>query len=248
MKKACQSRPDLKVVVTSATLNEEKFSVFFQNCPIINIPGRLFHVDLYHSKVRQVMTASGPSNNSYVDSCVNTVLKIHGSEEKGHILVFLTGSDEIERACSSLRHQLDDRRAEFGGGNEDDLVVVPLYASLSPQEQRKAFISYGHRRKCVIATNIAETSVTVPGIRFVVDPGYVKQKCYDPSRYFSVMWHTTFKLLFDDFVSPLFLPCHKANRIVIGCSYFESVSSTKSWSSWKNRCCDVILFSVLPCS
>lgn len=150
-------------------------------------------MDLYHSKVRQVMTVSGPSNSSYVDTCVQTVLKIHGSQEKGHILVFLTGSDEIERACSSLRRQLDDMRAdarEYRGEREyehesesNELVVVPLYASLSPQEQRKAFVSCGHRRKCVIATNIAETSVTVPGIRFVVDPGYVKQKCYDPSRY-----------------------------------------------------------------
>ena len=181
VKKACQSRPDLKLVVTSATLNEDKFSAYFQNCPIINIPGRMFHVDLYHSKVRQVMTASGPSNNSYVESCVNTVLKIHNSQEKGHILVFLTGSDEIEKACSALRRQLEAHDHDHDH-HPEELVVVPLYASLSPQDQRKAFISYGHRRKCVIATNIAETSVTVPGIRFVVDPGFVKQKCYDPSR------------------------------------------------------------------
>lgn len=166
VKHACQRRPDLKVIVTSATLNEDKFSAYFHHCPIINIPGRVFHVDLYHSKVRQVMTASGPSNNSYVDSCVNTVLKIHQSEEKGHILVFLTGSDEIEKACASLRRHLEEQVADmhrYGGGDghihphdaPDSLVVVPLYASLSALDQRKAFVSYGNRRKCVIATNIA---------------------------------------------------------------------------------------------
>lgn len=158
VKHACQRRPDLKVVVTSATLNEDKFSAYFHHCPIINIPGRIFHVDLYHSKARQVMTASGPSNNSYVDSCVNTVLKIHNSQEKGHILVFLTGSDEIEKACASLRRQLEERDRDTSPHSHeaaDALVVVPLYASLSALDQRKAFASYGHRRKCVIATNIA---------------------------------------------------------------------------------------------
>ena len=172
----------MKVIVTSATLNEQKFSAYFNDCPVINIPGRLFHVDLYHSKVKQVMTASGPSNSSYVESCVKTVLKIHDSPEKGHILVFLTGSEEIEKACDLLRRQLNDREQNGTHNRRDELVVIPLYASLSPQEQRKAFVSYRGKRKCIIATNIAETSVTVPGIRFVVDPGYVKQKCYDPSR------------------------------------------------------------------
>jgi ATP-dependent RNA helicase DHX8/PRP22 len=121
---------------------------------------------------------------------VDVVLKIHKKDEDGHILVFLTGQEEIERACSLLRTAL---AAESSPDRE--LIVLPLYAALTSEQQARVFknpkfllpkgaVDDGKKllRKCVIATNIAETSITVPQVRFVVDAGYVKQKAYDPNR------------------------------------------------------------------
>lgn len=191
LKAACSKRSDLKVLVTSATLDTRKFSAYFGGCPVMDVAGRTYPVDLYHSKLRQVMTASGPSNNSYVQAAVDVVMSIHNKEEDGHILVFLTGQEEIDRACHLLRvkcqeePQLKDR---------PQLIVLPLHASLSTEAQKKVFKkadqlaqstssdSSRSARKCIVATNIAETSITIPHIRFVVDSGYVKQKAFDPVR------------------------------------------------------------------
>lgn len=91
VKQACHRRPDLKVLITSATLDITKFSTYFNNCPIIRVPGRLFPVDIYHSKIRQVMTTTGPSSNAYIDSAVKTVLKIHHSQVcLSHIYLLIT--------------------------------------------------------------------------------------------------------------------------------------------------------------
>ena len=194
LKGACKLRPDLKLIITSATLNTDKFGPYFMGCPIIHVPGRVFPVDIYHSKTKQVMTASGPSNSSYVQAAVDVILKIHKKDEDGHILVFLTGQDEIERACSLLRAALKDESTP-----DRELIVLPIYAALTSEQQSRVFkhprflLPKGVSetmpngaprllRKCVIATNIAETSITVPQVRFVVDSGYVKQKAYDPSR------------------------------------------------------------------
>lgn len=202
VKQACTHRPDLKVLITSATLDISKFSNYFNDCPIVRVPGRLFPVDIYHSKIRQVMTATGPSSNAYVNSAVKTVLKIHQSQEDGHILLFLTGQEEIEKACEMIRtavsshtpveedDQWDEVRNKRVTKKALKLVVIPLYANLPQQSQKLVFKSVSPNiRKCVVSTNIAETSVTVPGIRYVIDPGYIKQKCYDPSRCFITSLH-----------------------------------------------------------
>ena len=197
LKETCRVRPSLRVLITSATLDSDKFSLYFDNCPVIRIPGRIFPVDIYHSKTKQVMTANGPSNNSYIQSAVEVVMKIHCSKENqdGHILVFLTGQDEIEKACSLIRQAVIAEREDEDGGNQRGgdsqertassgsiLLVLPLYAALSTDAQRKVFmrpealltpqqrsqVAAGAKvRKCVVATNIAETSITVPQVRFV---------------------------------------------------------------------------------
>lgn len=171
LKAACRLRPDLRLIVTSATLNTDKFGPYFMNCPVIHVPGRVFPVDIYHSKTKQVMTASGPSNSSYVQAAVEVVLKIHKKDEDGHILVFLTGQEEIERACSLLQAALKTESLP-----DRELVVLPLYAALTSEQQARVFkhpkfllpkgvSSEGKLlRKCVIATNIAETSITVPQV------------------------------------------------------------------------------------
>ena len=182
MKSVCSRRKNLRVVVTSATLNAEKFSAFFNECPIIKVPGRVYPVDIYHSKHRQVVTLKGPATKDYISSAADLALKIHREQGEGHILVFLTGQEDIEDACRALRNRALSSNDTV---NQDglELLVLPLYSSLPTDAQKQVFKLHDSRtRKCVIATNIAETSITVPNVRFVIDTGYVKQKAYDPTR------------------------------------------------------------------
>ena len=113
-----------------------------------------------------------------MDSAVDVVMRIHRREDDGHVLLFLTGQDEIERACAALRKEAE--RMPDGGAS---LLVLPLYSALPADAQARVFEDVKEGvRKVVVCTNIAETSVTVDGVRFVVDPGFVKQKHYDAER------------------------------------------------------------------
>ena len=105
VKSVCAKRADLRVIVTSATLNAHKFSAYFNDCPIIRIPGRMYPVDIYHSKTRHEMTPTGPASRAYVTAAVDLALKIHKEQGSGHILMFLTGQEDIEHACSELRRR-----------------------------------------------------------------------------------------------------------------------------------------------
>jgi ATP-dependent RNA helicase DHX8/PRP22 len=181
-----QRNGELKVIITSATLDVQKFRSYFDDCPVLAVPGRVFAVDIFHSKNKQIMTAQGPVSTGYVQGAVEVALQIHNNRESedGHILIFLTGSEEIEDACSRLRSAATEIMV---GSTRTQLLVLPLYASLPPEAQRRAFMKLETKpgfyvRKCVVATNIAETSVTVPHVRYVIDSGYVKQKTFDPTR------------------------------------------------------------------
>jgi HrpA-like RNA helicase len=190
VKDVCTRRSDIKIIVTSATLSEEKFSKYFNHCPVLFIPGRIFPVDIYHSKMKQIVTTSGPSNHAYIESAAHLACKIHTSEGEGHILVFLTGQDEIDQACNMIHSKL---QSEFPFMEDRELLVLPLCSSLPNAAQVKVFEAVsriatgGSRRKfirkCIVATNIAETSITVSNVRFVVDSGYVKQKTYNPDKH-----------------------------------------------------------------
>jgi ATP-dependent RNA helicase DHX8/PRP22 len=160
-------RKDLKVIVTSATLDAEKFSKYFNDCPIFSIPGRLFPVKILYSKEPE---------QDYLDASLITVMQIHLSQPPGDILLFLTGKEEIDTACEILW----DRMQSLGKG-APPLLVLPVYSALPSEMQTKIFepAPLGSR-KCVIATNIAEASLTIDGIYYVVDPGFCKQKCYNP--------------------------------------------------------------------
>jgi ATP-dependent RNA helicase DHX8/PRP22 len=187
VKNICKRRSDIKILITSATLDEVKFSTFFDNAPVIRVPGRVFPVDIFHSKLRQVMTTAGPANSSYVNDAVNLAIQIHHNEEPGHILIFLTGQNEIDRACDMIRHGLLDTHSN--DADSDEMMIIPLYGALSGSAQQNIFRKFISRksnrsmRKCIVATNIAETSITVPFVRYVIDSGYVKQKTFDPSRH-----------------------------------------------------------------
>ena len=115
---------------------------------------------------------------NYVKSCVDTVLKIHKSEPPGDILVFLTGMDEIDQCISFLNEHKNDS-AESKSGMK--LLTLPMHGSLPPRDQLKVFQpSIRGYRKVVVATNIAETSITIDGIAYVVDSCFVKLKCFNP--------------------------------------------------------------------
>jgi len=165
---------ELKVVVMSATLDAEKFQEYFHGAPLLKVPGRTHPVETF-------FTAQAERN--YVEAAVRTTLNIHKCEGPGDILVFLTGEQEIEQVCDELRES-----AQSLGKDTPELVVYPLYSSLPPQQQKKIFNKApGPRvpggppgRKVVVSTNIAETSLTIDGIVYVVDPGFSKQKVYNP--------------------------------------------------------------------
>ncbi|SCZ94412.1 BZ3500_MvSof-1268-A1-R1_Chr12-2g03882 [Microbotryum saponariae] len=159
-------RRDLKLIVTSATMNAEKFSKFYDDAPCFTIPGRTFPVDILFSKT--------PCED-YVDSAVKQALQIHISHPPGDILVFMTGQEDIEVTCAVITERL----AQVEDAAE--LAVLPIYSQMPADLQAKIFeATEDGRRKCIVATNIAETSLTVDGIMYVVDAGYSKLKVYNP--------------------------------------------------------------------
>ncbi|KAJ2869707.1 hypothetical protein GGH93_006085 [Coemansia aciculifera] len=164
LKQIVAIRRDLKIIVTSATMNAQRFADFFGNAPVFTIPGRTFPVDIMFSK--------SPCED-YVDSAVRQVMTIHLSQSEGDILVFMTGQEDIEACCETLRERLaaiDDAKP---------LSVLPIYSQLPADLQAKIF-EPAPTRKVVVATNIAETSLTVDGVKYVVDCGYYKLKVYNP--------------------------------------------------------------------
>ncbi|KAG6120252.1 hypothetical protein E4U14_003917 [Claviceps sp. LM454 group G7] len=165
-KKILQRRRDLKLIVTSATMNAKRFSDFFGGAPEFTIPGRTFPVDvLFHRSPVE----------DYVDQAVQQVLSIHVSMDAGDILVFMTGQEDIEITCELVQKRLDALN------DAPKLSILPIYSQMPADLQAKIFDRAAPSvRKCIVATNIAETSLTVDGIKYVVDAGYSKMKVYNP--------------------------------------------------------------------
>ncbi|KAK5970479.1 Pre-mRNA-splicing factor ATP-dependent RNA helicase mog-5 [Trichostrongylus colubriformis] len=167
LKAAAKKRPDLKLIITSATLDAVKFSEYFLEAPIFTIPGRTFPVEILYTREPET---------DYLDAAHITVMQIHLTEPPGDILVFLTGQEEIDTSCEVLYE-----RMKALGPDVPELLILPVYGALPSEMQTRIFDpAPPGKRKVVIATNIAETSLTIDGIYFVVDPGFVKQKIYNP--------------------------------------------------------------------
>jgi len=164
LKKVTARRRDLKLIITSATMNAEKFSDFFGGVPIFNIPGRTFPVDIFFSKTLFA---------DYVDDAVKQALTIHLENGPGDILIFMTGQEDIEATCILIAERLKKL------DKAPPMLVLPIYSQLSSDVQAKIFES-SNQRKCIVATNIAETSLTLDGVKFVVDTGFCKLKVYNP--------------------------------------------------------------------
>lgn len=153
-------RPDLKVIVSSATLEVERFSTFFGGAPIIEVEGRTYPVEVLYEP---------PDEDAELSEAVaKAVVDITSLDPHGDILVFLPGEREIRETESELL-----------GRNLKHTVVEPLYARLTAAEQARVFTSIPQRR-IVLATNVAETSVTIPGIVYVVDTGFARIHRYEP--------------------------------------------------------------------
>ena len=167
LKKTLKRRPDLKLIVTSATLDADKFSEYFNQCPIFSIPGRTFPVEIMYSREPE---------EDYLDAALTTVMQIHLTEPPGDILLFLTGQEEIDTSCEVLYE-----RMKALGPSVPELIILPVYSALPSEMQTRIFEpAPPGSRKVVIATNIAETSITIDGVYYVIDPGFVKQNAYDP--------------------------------------------------------------------
>ncbi|KAL0364729.1 UNVERIFIED_CONTAM: Pre-splicing factor ATP-dependent RNA helicase DEAH1 [Sesamum angustifolium] len=169
VKDIARFRPDLKLLISSATLDAEKFSDYFDSAPIFKIPGRRFPVEIHYTKAPEA---------DYLDAAIVTALQIHVTQPPGDgdILIFLTGQEEIETAEEILKH-----RTRGLGTKIAELIICPIYANLPTELQAKIFEPTPEgARKVVLATNIAETSLTIDGIKYVIDPGFVKMKSYNP--------------------------------------------------------------------
>uniref|UniRef100_A0A4W4E7W7 ATP-dependent RNA helicase DHX15 n=1 Tax=Electrophorus electricus TaxID=8005 RepID=A0A4W4E7W7_ELEEL len=174
LKEVVRQRMDLKVIVMSATLDAGKFQIYFDSCPLLTIPGRTHPVEIFYTPEPE---------RDYLEAAIRTVIQIHMCEEdEGDVLLFLTGQEEIDEACKRIKREIDDLGPEVG-----DIKIIPLYSTLPPQQQQRIFEPPPPRkpsgaigRKVVVSTNIAETSLTIDGVVFVIDPGFAKQKVYNP--------------------------------------------------------------------
>ncbi|XP_050367474.1 probable pre-mRNA-splicing factor ATP-dependent RNA helicase DEAH2 isoform X2 [Argentina anserina] len=174
LKEVLKNRPDLKLVVMSATLEAEKFQGYFNGAPLMKVPGRLHPVEIFYTEEPE---------RDYLEAAIRTVVQIHMYETPGDILVFLTGEEEIEDACRKINKEISNLGDQVG-----PVKVVPLYSTLPPAMQQKIFDAAPPPtteggpagRKIVVSTNIAETSLTIDGIVYVIDPGFSKQKVYNP--------------------------------------------------------------------
>ncbi|XP_064460124.1 ATP-dependent RNA helicase DHX8-like [Ornithodoros turicata] len=166
VKGIAKRRLDLKIIVTSATIDVEKFSEYFFDAPIIKIPGTTFPVEIFYDN-------SDPPLD-YYEASIQTALKVHRTQPKGDILVFLSGQEEIENACEKLEQESKWVVSAL------ELMVLPIFSALPSEMQAKVFeeTPEGYR-KMVVATNVAETSITIDGVAYVVDSGVVKQKTYN---------------------------------------------------------------------
>ncbi|MGH3242077.1 MAG: ATP-dependent RNA helicase HrpA [Spirillospora sp.] len=168
VKEILPRRPDLKVIITSATIDPERFSEHFGDAPIVEVSGRTYPVQVRYRPVVDPDDSSADPDRDQIQAILDAVDEL-GREAPGDVLVFLSGEREIRDTADALTKHFTRRR--------DTADVLPLYARLSSAEQHRVFQAHRGRR-IVLATNVAETSLTVPGIKYVVDPGTARISRY----------------------------------------------------------------------
>ena len=165
LKRLLPRRPDLKLIITSATIDPERFSRHFHQAPILEVSGRTYPVAV---RYRPLLAADEDERDRDLQQAILDAVDEVWKEGPGDILIFLSGEREIRETAESLRKH-----------HPPNTEVLPLYARLSAAEQNRVFQPRG-RPRIVLATNVAETSLTVPGIRYVIDPGTARISRYSP--------------------------------------------------------------------
>lgn len=161
-----QRRSDLKIVITSATIDTEAFSKAFDNAPILEVSGRTYPVEVRYRP--HDLAAEEDGEMTYIDAAVAATEDVLLESDRGDVLIFMPSERDI-------RETQDDLQGRYGGEAE----IIPLFGRLSAGEQDRVFAP-SVRRKIIVATNIAETSLTIPGVRYVVDPGLARVSRYSP--------------------------------------------------------------------
>eukprot|EP01039_Chlorochromonas_danica_P006672 gene6672-7373_t len=177
--------PHLKVIVTSATLDRELFCKYFDNCSTIDIPGRMFPVDVHYRPLPGFRLGVNPDAKAYFDGMLNLAETIHSSNKvgDGDILCFLTGQDEVEMAREKLQRRLQAAPHHLHSTAE----VLCLYGRQPAEEQQRVFQATQNKRRIIFATDVAETGITIDGVRFVIDCGLCKESFYDSKRSMTIL-------------------------------------------------------------
>ncbi len=166
LKTLVQKRRDLKLIITSATIDTAKFSKAFGNAPVIEVSGRMFPVETIYWDAP--FDGHAPKDLTYLEMAVKAINYLLRTKRPGDLLVFMPTEQDIRETCELLE-----------GHHHRDVIVLPLYARLSAAQQKRVF-RQADRRKIIVATNIAETSITIPGIRYVIDTGLARISQYMP--------------------------------------------------------------------
>lgn len=168
----CQ-RPCLRLIIMSATVDANQFSDYFFGCRTLHVAGRNFPVAIRYESCQSEVFLASKLMPSYVQDVLNTVSKINRTEREGTILAFLTSQSEVEWACEKFQ--------------APSAIALPLHGKLSYDDQHRVFLTYPGKRKVIFATNVAETSLTIPGVKYVVDSGMVKESMYEPATGMNIL-------------------------------------------------------------
>ena len=163
LKRLLQKRADLKIIVTSATIDTKAFARHFDNAPVLSIAGRTYPVDVQYKPIDEDQSELKESS---IEHCVQTVVDLFSSGSKGDILVFLPTERDIRECCTLLTAKIENA------------VILPMFGRLQAGDQKRIFQHF-KKTKIVVATNVAETSITVPGIRYVIDSGLARISQYN---------------------------------------------------------------------
>ncbi len=182
LKRVLQARPEFKVIVSSATMNAEAFSSYFGNCPIVNIDTITYPVSvIYDPPAIPASTSSPSASDAILNKIESTIQRVLSNRVSGDILIFLPGEKIIKDCMQKLYKSSFSRK----------IHIIPLYGRLAKEEQERVFDSAPlGKKKVIISTNIAETSVTIPGITVVIDSGLAKLNFYNPRTFTSSLIET----------------------------------------------------------
>ncbi|PIN24607.1 DEAH-box RNA helicase [Handroanthus impetiginosus] len=168
----CQ-RPFLRLIIMSATADADQFAEYFFGCRTLHVAGRNFPVDIKYVTCESEGFSASKLMPSYVHDVLRMVTEVNRTEREGTILAFLTSQMEVEWACEKFQ--------------ASHAIALPLHGKLSSEDQRRVFLTYPGKRKVIFATNVAETSLTIPGVKYVVDSGMVKESRFEPATGMNVL-------------------------------------------------------------